>query len=117
MKTRYKILIPNKKIAIVFSVLTIIMGLATLQGESFSGGEPSPLYKALGWATTPAWEMWLYISAPVLYFFGVSPQSSIRWANFESWETIYGLNFIYYYFVSVMSTVLWNHASRWRNRK
>lgn len=117
MKNRYKILIPNKKVAIVFAILTTIMGLATLQGEAFSGDEPSLLYRTLGWATMPAWEVWLYLSAPVLYFFGVLPQSSIRWINFESWETVYGLNFTYYYFVSAMSTVIWNRASSWRNRK
>lgn len=117
MKSRYKILIPNKKIVIVFAILTIIMGLATLQGEHFSEGKPSLLYRMLGWTTAPAWEVWLYLRAPVLYFFGVSPQSSIRWINFESWEAVYGLNFTYYYFVSVMLAGVWNYVSNWRKRK
>ncbi|MCV0366369.1 MAG: hypothetical protein K5798_03765 [Nitrosopumilus sp.] len=117
MKTRLKFLIPNKKIAIVFAILVIIMGLATLQGEHFSEAEPSLLYRMLGWATDPAWRAWLYLSAPVLYFFGISPQSSIRWINFESWEAVYGLTFVYYYAVSAMSAGIWTDVSNWRKRK
>ncbi|AFS82576.1 hypothetical protein [Candidatus Nitrosopumilus sediminis] len=117
MKTRLKFLIPNKKIVVIFVMLTIIMGLATLQGENFSEDEPSILYKMLSWVTAPAWEVWLYLSVPVLYFFGVTPQSSIRWVNFESWEIVYGLNFVYYYFVSVISTGIWTGTSNWIKRK
>ena len=117
MKCKLKFLTPNKKIAVIFVILTIIMSLATLQGEHFSENEPSILYRMLSWITDPAWGAWLYLSIPVLYFFGVSPQSNIRWVNFESWEIVYGFNFIYYYFVSVTSVEIWNRISNRRKRK
>lgn len=100
MKNKFRFLVPNKKVAIAFVLLSVIMGLASLQGEGFSENEPSTLYRMLSWITGPAWEMWLYISVPVLYFFGVVPQSGIRFHYFDSWELVYGLNFIYYYFAS-----------------
>ena len=112
MKAHLKFLIPNKKTALVFIVMTIIMSLASLQGEAFSENEPSILYRVFSWATGPAWEVWLYVSFPVLYFFGLMPQSSIRWYYFESWELVYGLNFVYYYVVASVAAHLWNFTGR-----
>lgn len=75
MKTRLKFFIPNKKTAIIFVILATIMGLATLQGENFSENKPSVFYIMLGWITPYAWQAWLYLSAPVLYFlvYNLSP--------------------------------------------
>lgn len=113
MKSKLKFLIPNKKTALLFVILSVVMGLATLQGGNFSESKPSVLYEMLSWATGPAWEMWLYVSAPALYFFGVMPQSGIRWYYFESRGLVYGLNFAYYYFASSVVAYLWNAAGRY----
>lgn len=111
-KANLKFLIPSKKTVFVFTIMTIIMSLASLQGEAFSESKPSILYKVLSWATEPAWKIWLYISAPILYFFGLAPQSTIRWAYLESWELVYGLNFAYYYLVASVAAYLWNFTRR-----
>ena len=111
-----KFLIPNKKTAFVFAVLTVTMGIALLHGETFSEREPSLLYKMLGWITEPVWEVWLYVSAPILYFFGLMPQSNIRWHYFESLELVYGLNFAYYYLIASFMSYLWNWAERFGMR-
>jgi len=115
MKTKLHFFIPNKKTAFFFVILSVIMGLASMQGENFSESEPSTLYRILSRVTGPAWEIWLHVSAPVLYFFGAMPQSHIRWYNFESWEAVYGLNFVYYYFVSLIAAHFWNVAGRYVN--
>ena len=112
MKTRLKFLIPNKKTALVFVMMTIVMSLASLQREAFSESEPSIFYKMFGWATEPAWKVWMYVSFPVLYFFGVTPQYTIRWINFESWELVYGLNFAYYYLFASIVAYMWNFTGR-----
>lgn len=113
MKDKLNFLVPTKKTVVVFVLLSLIMGLATLQGEGFSENESSALYRILFWVTVPAWEIWLYFSAPILYLFGLIPQSNVRWMNFESWETVYTLNLLWNYLVASIVNYFWNMIGKY----
>lgn len=109
MKTKLQFLIPNKKTAIIFTALSIVMGLAVLHLDSFY---PFPkftsLYSVLWPATEPAWKFWMYFSSPVLVLTdGVIPQESIRWFNLQSWELTFGTNLVYYYFIAATVSSFW----------
>lgn len=79
----------------------MVIGLQ--QEGTFPENERTIFYGAAFFLIEPAWGIWLYISAPVLYAVeGITPQSNVRWFIPQSWELVYGLNFVYYYFVSVM---------------
>ena len=114
MNLNLKFLIPNKKTVIFFAIFSIIMGIASLQVETFSEKEPSIFLKALYWMAEPTWKVWLYLSAPVLFFAeGILPQTSLRWFNPKtSWEMVYALNFVYYYFMASILAYLWNGISK-----
>lgn len=75
-----RIFMPSKKLAVIFAVLSIIMGIASLQAEHFKDKE-SALYSSLRPIVDPAWNAWLYLSWPVIYFItgGFGPISSIRY--------------------------------------
>ena len=117
MKTRYKFLIPNKKTAVIFAVLSTVMGLAILQLDSFYP-EPkfSVLYSVLWPFAEPTLSFWMFLSGPVLFFTdGIIPQSTIRWFRIESWEMTYGINFVYYYFIALIGAYFWNTVGKHRN--
>jgi len=102
MKSIYKLLIPNKKSLLIFSILSSVMGLAILQMDSFNQESNfQDLYPYLLFLPEYSFSFWMWFSAPVLFFTdGITPQSTIRAFRIDSWEITYGFNFLYYYIVS-----------------
>lgn len=73
MKIRLELFNPNKKTVGIFAVFSIVMAIAMLQGENFTENDHSIFYSVLFPVIEPTWNLWLYVSAPVLYFVGISP--------------------------------------------
>lgn len=105
-----KIFIPSKKLVVIFIAFSIIMGIASLQADQFNEKE-SALYSILWPVVDPFWNVWLYLSWPIIYSTagGFGPISSIRhFAPQPTEEIFYGLNFIYFYFLASIGSYFLN---------